>query len=91
MLKTIFSLFKEQPKKKSNNTFRYDNKTGIVDEFIYPGRKGYIYSNGIWWKAQCTEDIILEPGMIVDIVGIENLTMWVKPSLKAFYTINSIN
>jgi membrane protein implicated in regulation of membrane protease activity len=69
------------PQNKSPITanFPYDNKEGVVAETIYPDRKGCIYSNGIYWSARCGDNTILEPGEIVYIERLENITAWVKP------------
>lgn len=58
--------------------FPYDNKEGVVAETIYPDRKGSVYSNGIYWTARCSDNSILEPGEIVFVERLENITIWVK-------------
>lgn len=58
--------------------FPYDNKEGVVVETIYPDRHGSVYSNGIYWQARCSDNSILEPGEIVFIERLENITIWVK-------------
>ncbi|MEY3867303.1 MAG: NfeD family protein [Microcoleaceae cyanobacterium] len=80
MLNFIKSYFTPQRDKTTTNPdFPYDNQEGIVDEHIYPARKGRVYYNGTWWPARCHEDITLQPGEVVQIIHIENITVWVQP------------
>jgi len=79
MLNFIKSFFTTQTENTTNLNFPYDNKEGIVEQAIYPDRKGRVYFNGTWWPARCAENITLEPGEIVNVVKIENITLWVKP------------
>ncbi|MCL1469218.1 NfeD family protein [Argonema antarcticum] len=79
MLKFIKSFFTPQDENTTNLDFPYDNKEGIVEKHICPNRKSRVYFNGTWWPARCAENVILEPGEIVNVVKIENITVWVKP------------
>ncbi len=76
----MFSLRLFSPPKENtiNTSFPYDNKEGVVEETIYPDRKGCVYSNGIYWTARCGDNSILEPGEIVFVERLENITIWVK-------------
>lgn len=79
MLNFIKSFFTIQPENTTNLNFPYDNREGIVEQPIYPDRKGRVYFNATWWPARCAENAILEPGKIVHVVKIENITLWVEP------------
>jgi membrane protein implicated in regulation of membrane protease activity len=70
------------PQNKSPITvnFPYDNKEGVVAETIYPDRKGCVYANGIYWTARCVDNIVLEPGAMVSIERLDNITIWVRPT-----------
>jgi membrane protein implicated in regulation of membrane protease activity len=76
---SLISLLLPPREKPKIMEFPYDNKEGIVEETIYPDRKGCVYSNGIYWTARCAKNIILEPGEIVHIVRRESIIIWVKP------------
>ncbi len=71
-------LFPTQTEDTVNKSFPYDNKEGIVAETIYPDRKGCVSSNGIYWTARCADNIVLEPGDVVFIERLDNITAWVK-------------
>ena len=78
----MFSLTKlllPQRENTINTSFPYDNKEGVVAETIYPDRKGCVSSNGIYWTARCVDNIVLEPGDLVLVERLENITAWVKP------------
>lgn len=53
--------------------------SAIVDEQILPGEKGYVRFRAGWWLAQCDREVILHPGDIVDAIGIQELTLIVRP------------
>jgi len=78
MLNLIRLLVPSPSSNSKMNNFPYNNKEGIVGEIIYPGRKGCVYANGIWWQARCVENITLKPEDIVNIIGMENITIWVE-------------
>lgn len=56
------------------------NEEAIVDEAIYPRRSGRVYFQATWWPARCEQEITLEPGEIVYVVGIYNITLLVSPT-----------
>ncbi|MDF0553031.1 NfeD family protein [Kamptonema sp. UHCC 0994] len=56
------------------------NEEAIVDEPIYPRRSGRVYFQATWWPARCEQEITLEPGEIVYVVGIYNITLLVSPT-----------
>ena len=76
---SLKSLFLTPRENASIANFPYDNKEGVVEEIIYPDRKGCVSSNGIYWTARCAENTILLPGEIVYIVRLENIIVWVEP------------
>jgi len=78
-IKIVLSFFLAQNKTPTISKFLYDNKEGVVDEVIAPDRRGRVYSNGIWWTARCAKNITLAPGEEVQIIGLENITVWVEP------------
>lgn len=52
----------------------------IVDEIIEgPGKKGRVYFQGTWWPAVCELDVVLNPGDVVNVVGIDRITLMVEP------------
>lgn len=54
----------------------------IVDEEIQPHRKGRVNWRGSYWPARCELDITLVPEEIVEVVGLENITLLVMPISK---------
>lgn len=56
------------------------NEEAIVDEPIYARRTGRVYFQSSWWPARCDQEITLETGDIVYVVGIDNITLLVTPA-----------
>lgn len=51
-----------------------------VDEIIEgPGKKGRVYFQGTWWPAICNLNVVLNPGEVVKVVGIDRITLMVEP------------
>lgn len=51
-------------------------EVGRVQKRIAPGQPGNVFVHGEYWHAQSAE--IIEPGDVVEVVGIENLLLTVK-------------
>lgn len=51
----------------------------IVDEAIRPYRKGRCRWKGSYWFARCELEITIAPDDVVEVVGIENITLLVRP------------
>lgn len=54
-------------------------KSGCIEVPIYPDEVGRVKAAGSWWPARCQDGIVLQPGEMVKIVGIENITLLVTP------------
>ncbi|MFB2894959.1 NfeD family protein [Aerosakkonemataceae cyanobacterium BLCC-F50] len=67
-----------------NSSFSYPEEEAIVDVAIYPYKRGRVYFRGSWWFAQCERKIILLPGQMVHVVGINNITLLVEPFVSTF-------
>ena len=50
-----------------------------VVKAIEPLKTGQIRFQGSWWSARCQQDIILQPGELVNVVGRQNITLLVEP------------
>ncbi|MEG3895381.1 MULTISPECIES: NfeD family protein [unclassified Microcoleus] len=60
----------------------FDNsEKAIVDEEIRPNECGRVRFQNSWWPAKCDLDLTFEPGEVVRVVGIENITLIVAASL----------
>jgi membrane protein implicated in regulation of membrane protease activity len=62
-----------------------DVETAIVDEEIRSNEPGRVRFENSWWPAKCDLDMTFEPGEVVRVVGIENITLIVA----APFVINS--
>ena len=51
-----------------------------VDTPIYPNQSGRVKAAGSWWPARCRDNVVLQQGDTVNIVGIENITLLVVPN-----------
>ncbi|HLO52208.1 MAG TPA: NfeD family protein [Kamptonema sp.] len=58
------------------------HEQAIVDEAIYPHSIGRVYFQATWWPArcECEHETIIKPGELVYVVGIENITLLVRPA-----------
>ncbi|MEG4250828.1 NfeD family protein [Microcoleus sp. AT3-A2] len=60
----------------------FDNsEKAIVDEEIRPNESGLVRFQNSWWPAKCDRDLTFEPGEVVRVVGIDNITLIVEASL----------
>ena len=53
------------------------SKQAIVDEDILPRRPGRVRYAGTYWDARSREAISIKEGELVDVIGIENITLFV--------------
>jgi hypothetical protein len=58
----------------------YFNGQAIVDEAIAPGQAGRVRFRGSYWSARCDQAIALQAGEVVDVVGLERITLKVEPA-----------
>lgn len=61
----------------------YEGGEATVDQIIESGKRGRVYFRGSWWFARCEQDITLEPGEVVAVVGLSNITLLVQPLTKS--------
>jgi len=60
----------------------FDNsEKAIVDEEIRPNESGRVRFQNSWWPAKCDLEMTFEPGEVVRVVGIDNITLIVEASL----------
>jgi membrane protein implicated in regulation of membrane protease activity len=67
-----------QPLLGSDTAKKFEQEA-VVDEEIQPNCVGRVHFQATWWPARCPQEIILAPGQIVCVVGIENITLLVLP------------
>ena len=61
----------------------FDNsEKAIVDEEIRPNLCGRVRFQNSWWPAKCDRDMTFQPGDVVRVVGIENITLIVEAALE---------
>lgn len=63
-------------------TFKNSPKA-IVDEEIRPNQPGRVRFLNSWWPAKCDREMTFQPGEVVRVVGIENITLIVEASLAS--------
>lgn len=51
----------------------------IVDEEIRPGDCGRVHFQNSWWPAKCDLQITFQRGELVNVLGIDNITLIVGP------------
>ncbi|NMG57152.1 hypothetical protein E1H12_01115 [Geitlerinema sp. P-1104] len=72
-------MFNLNQRQTSPNPFRNIRGEATVSKPIYPHRTGRVYCRGTWWSAKCYEEITFITDEIVEVVGIENITLIVQP------------
>lgn len=81
----FFSLFfapaksPESPHKPQLSPKDFLEKTAVVDKPIGPQQIGRVKFQATWWYAICEDEIYILPRTRVLVVGIEGLTLLVKP------------
>jgi membrane protein implicated in regulation of membrane protease activity len=50
----------------------------IVEEEIRPNQPGLVRFQSTWWPAKCVREITLQPGEVVRVVSLENITLIVE-------------
>ena len=80
----IFS-FQEDRRAESSvrASLKYLEVEATVAQVIQPKRSGRVYYKGSWWPARCEEEIILAPGEIVYVIGIQGITLIVSSSVES--------
>ena len=73
----LFNLIKKSPK-KTRSSQRFQGEA-IVEQEINFYRKGRVKFKGSWWFATCDQDLSFIPGDLVEVVGIKDITLIVKP------------
>ena len=73
----LFSLFGKFRQTKIEDN-RVDN-IALVTQNIEPLTGGRIRFQGSWWCARCNQDITIEAGKMVYVVGRQNITYIVEP------------
>ena len=61
------------------------DQEAIVMEVIRPGKQWRVHYSGSYWNARCPQAVPLQPGDIVYVVGRQNITLIVEPSLVSQY------
>ncbi|MEG4811240.1 NfeD family protein [Microcoleus sp. F8-D3] len=57
----------------------FDNsEKAIVEEEIKPNQSGSVRFQSSWWPAKCVREITLQPGEVVRVVRLENITLIVE-------------
>ncbi|MCY7381861.1 MAG: NfeD family protein [Microcoleus sp. CAN_BIN18] len=56
-----------------------NSEKAIVDEEIRPGDCGRVYFQNSWWPAKCDLDMTFQRGELVNVLGIDNITLIVGP------------
>jgi membrane protein implicated in regulation of membrane protease activity len=55
-------------------TFENSEKA-IVDEAIRPQESGRVRFQNSWWPAKCEQEMTFQPGDVVRVIGIDNITL----------------
>ncbi|WP_017306806.1 NfeD family protein [Spirulina subsalsa] len=64
---------------RKNRNHRHFCGPAIVEEMIHPHCRGRVRYRAGWWFALCEQETIISPGEVVEVVGIQNITLLVKP------------
>ena len=69
---------KSVQKSSAYNHHRRFRGEAIVSDEIKPDQKGRVSFRGSWWPARCEQEIVLLPGDMVEVVGIQDITLLVR-------------
>ena len=58
----------------------YQNRQAIVQQAIQPQQRGRVRFWGSDWFARCDQEITISPGEVVDVIGVESITLLVEPA-----------
>jgi membrane protein implicated in regulation of membrane protease activity len=53
-------------------------ESAIVEEEIKPNQSGSVRFQSSWWPAKCLREITLQPGEVVRVVRLDNITLIVE-------------
>lgn len=57
------------------------DRRAIVEETIRPNHSGRVRFQGSWWFARCPQDVTIEPGNEVRVIGNQGITLLIEPVL----------
>lgn len=57
------------------------NGQATVEQAIQPDKPGRVKFKASWWSARCLEKITIPVGELVDIVGVQGITLLVEPTI----------
>jgi hypothetical protein len=75
---TLKKLKLVQNQEAATTTLKNPEKA-IVDEEIRPGDCGRVHFQNSWWPAKCDLDMTFQRGELVNVLGIDNITLIVGP------------
>jgi tetratricopeptide (TPR) repeat protein len=80
-----FSVFQTRQSETHEAGSGYFNGQAIVDQIIQPEKAGRVRFRSSYWSARCDQPIAIAPGEVVDVVGLDRITLKVEPAfmLKA--------
>lgn len=58
----------------------YFNGQAIVEQTIQPDKSGRVRFKGSRWYARCDQPIAIAPNDMVDVIGVQNITLLVEPA-----------
>lgn len=68
----------KRPPQSNSSSLSFFEGDAIVIECIQPNRRGCVRFQGVYWFAQCDENVTLLPGATVAVVGRRKLTLIVR-------------
>lgn len=76
----MFALFSSYSSPACQTSNRWHGEA-VVDDTIAPNRIGRVRFRATYWNARCDRSLTFLPGEVVEVVGIDNLTLLVRPAL----------
>lgn len=73
----MFSLFKKNDRSPSKKFDLWEGNA-IVTEAIHPDRRGRVQFRGSWWFARGVTKIDASPGVWVNVIGRDEMTLLVE-------------
>ena len=87
MLKTFMSVayqvkefLEDDSRKAETSQLDFNGVAQVSQTIVGPHQPGRVYFRGTWWPARCQDFVTLRPGETVQVIDMNNITLFVEPA-----------